>query len=187
MQENQRIRLTKQLLRESLIDLLTEKSIQRISVREICEKAQINRTTFYKYYGSPYDLLNDIENTVLGQIETYLNEEENRAMDDAGRLTQIITFLDENLALCRLLVNSTVDSQFAERLLMLPRIQRLLGDQLIEGYRNEEIEYMYQFVVNGGFSMIRTWINKSTREAPEKITALLLNSVGKILGNLGNL
>lgn len=183
MQENQRIRLTKQLLRESLIDLLTEKSIHKISVREVCERAQINRTTFYKYYGSPYNLLNDIENVVLDQIETYLNVEENHTMDDARQLSQVLTFLEENLAVCRLLINNTVDSQFAERLLKLPRIQRLLGDQLTGEYQNEEIEYMYQFVVNGGFSMIRTWMNKDKREAPQKITALLLNSVGRILGN----
>lgn len=179
--ENQRVRLTKQLLRESLIDLLAEKSIHKISVREVCEKAQVNRTTFYKYYGSPYDLLIDIEDTVLAQIETWLSVEDNRVMDDLRRLTKIAAFMNENLALCRLLINNTVDSKFAERLLKLPKIQNMLGEQLVGEYQNEEIDYMYQFVVNGGYFMMKTWINKDAREAPEKIAALLLNSVGKIL------
>ena len=179
--ENQRVRLTKQLLRESLIDLLEDKNIHKISVREICDKAQINRTTFYKYYGSPYDLLKDIEDSVLAQIEVWLSGTENREMDDVRQLTQIATFINENLSLCRLLINNNVDSHFAERLLKLPKIQKLLEEQLVGEYQNEEIDYMYQFVVNGGFSMIKAWINKDVREPPEKIALLLLQSVGKIL------
>ncbi len=181
MIENQRVRLTKQLLRESLIALLSEKSIHKVSVREVCDQAQINRTTFYKYYGSPYDLLIDIEDTVLDQIEDYLSCHENEIIDDVRRLTQIITYMEENLALCRLLINNTIDSRFAQRLLMLPKIQRLLGDQLSGGYQNDAVDYMYQFVVNGGFCMIKSWINKDAREEPDKIAALLLNAVVKIL------
>ena len=179
--ENQRVRLTKQLLRESLIDLLADNSIHKISVREICDKAQINRTTFYKYYGSPYDLLRDIEDTVLEQIETWLSGKANPEMDDIRQLTQIAAFMNENVSLCRLLINNTVDSQFAQRLLRLPNIQRLLGEQLSGEYQEKDVEYMYQFVVNGGFYMIKSWINKDSRESPETIAALLLHSVGKIL------
>lgn len=181
MKENQRIRLTKQLLRESLTGLLAEKNIHSISVREVCDRAEINRTTFYKYYGSQFDLLIDLENSVLEQIESCLTDKENRQTDDLRLLTQITAFMEENLSLCRLLINNTVDSRFAERLLQLPKIQRLLGDQLLSEYQSDEIEYMVQFVVNGGFSMIKAWINKDARETPEKIAAILLRSVGKIV------
>lgn len=181
MKENQRVRLTKQLLRDSLIGLLAGKNIHSISVREICDTAEINRTTFYKYYGSQFDLLIDLENTVLEQIEACLTDKENQQTDDIRLLTQITLFMEENLTLCRLLINNTVDSRFAERLLLLPKIQRLLGDQLLSEYQSDEIEYMYQFVVNGGFSMIKAWINKDVRETPEKIAGILLCSVSKIL------
>ena len=72
LMENQRVRLSKELLRRSLTELLFEKNIHKISVREICERAQINRTTFYKYYGSQYDLLTDMENQVLEEIAKVL-------------------------------------------------------------------------------------------------------------------
>ena len=54
--ENQRIRITKRMLREALIRLLGKKPIEKIRVQELCQEAQINRTTFYKYYGNQYDL-----------------------------------------------------------------------------------------------------------------------------------
>ena len=66
---NQRVMLSKRLLKESLIRQLKEESIYKISVRELCEQAGINRTTFYKYYGSPFDLLKDIEDDLLRSVQ----------------------------------------------------------------------------------------------------------------------
>ena len=70
--ENQRIRLSKKMLKDSLIRLLREKNIQQITIQEICQEAQINRTTFYKYYGSQYELLDDIERDVFRELEARL-------------------------------------------------------------------------------------------------------------------
>ncbi len=181
MIENQRVRLSKHLLQEGLISLLVGKSIHKISVREICEKAQINRTTFYKYYGSQYDLLRDIENDVLSQIEDYLKVDDIQTMDDVRQLSKIMAYMNAHLTLCRLLINNLVDSEFPERLFQLPKIRHLLGSHLAEGYQNDEADYVYQFVVNGGFYMIKSWINQDVRENPEKIAVLLLDIVGKIL------
>ena len=48
--ENQRTRLTKRLLRENLLELLKEKPVEYITVKELCEYAELNRSTFYAYY-----------------------------------------------------------------------------------------------------------------------------------------
>ena len=63
--ENQRVRLSKMLLKNALIKLLKEKPLEKITIYELCAEAQLNRVTFYKYYGSQYDLLTDIENDCL--------------------------------------------------------------------------------------------------------------------------
>ena len=44
------INQTKQLLKASLMELLADKPLAKITVKELCEKADINRTTYYKYY-----------------------------------------------------------------------------------------------------------------------------------------
>ena len=56
--ENQRVYLSKKLLENALINLLKQKSLYKISIRELCEVASINRSTFYKYFSSQFDLLN---------------------------------------------------------------------------------------------------------------------------------
>ena len=75
--ENQRIALTKKLLQSGLLRLLEAKSLDSISVTELCRESGINRATFYNHYNSPQDLLCDIEykmteelNQIIGSPRT---------------------------------------------------------------------------------------------------------------------
>ncbi|MDR1538563.1 MAG: TetR/AcrR family transcriptional regulator [Clostridiales bacterium] len=182
--ENQRIRLTKQLLRDSLTSLLYEKSIHKITVSEICVKAQINRTTFYKYYGSQYDLFNDMENEVLAQIDKYL-EANSDSLVGLQQVANIISFVNSNLGFCRILANNSVDSDFPEKLMNRPRIKQLLNSML-GGYGEKEQEYINSFVVNGCFSMAKIWLNKESREPPEFIAELLTSTITKLFSTAKN-
>jgi len=171
------------MLRDSLLRLLENKSIHKISVREICDNAEINRSTFYKYYGSQFDLLKDMENAVLLQIGEYLNVSKDQPDYDVRALTKIAVYLQENLDLCRFLINNIVDAEFPEKLLNLPMIRQLLNEQLADECEKEELEYVYQLVVNGGFSVIRRWINKDDRETPEEIARIMVNTICKLCKN----
>ena len=53
-----RTRVTKILIRKSFMELLKNKPIQNISIKEICDKSGISRGTFYAHYTDIYDLLN---------------------------------------------------------------------------------------------------------------------------------
>ncbi len=178
MAENQRIRLSKKMLKESLTGLLHEKSIHKISVREICDSAQVNRTTFYKYYGSQYDLLEGVESEFLSKIEEYLGRPSIET--DLDRLRKVLTYAMNNLDLCRLLFNNNVDPEFPGRLINLPRIQEMLSQLLADGYDGEELQYMSSFIVNGGYSIIKHWINKEKPEPPETIALLLAGTIFKL-------
>lgn len=180
MIENQRIRLSKQMLRDSLTKLLSERSIHKISVREICNLAQINRTTFYKYYGSQYDLLKDMENEVLSQIDRYLSDNNVSVENSLQLIFEIVTFINSNYELCRILLNNNVDSEFPARLINLTRIRQLITTCLQTEYSENELEYVFNSIVNAGFSIIKSWINKEKREEPEVIAAILNNTILKL-------
>ena len=70
---DRRARYTRMVLKESLIELLKEKRISNISIKEICERADINRSTFYSHYQDQYDLMHQVEQEVLGEIREYLD------------------------------------------------------------------------------------------------------------------
>ncbi|MCL2300453.1 MAG: TetR/AcrR family transcriptional regulator [Firmicutes bacterium] len=171
MPENQRVRLTKKLLKDSLVRLLQQSSIHRISVRDICEGAEVNRTTFYKYYGSQYDLLGDMENDVLLEIEGYLSSDGPQPTD-AAQLTQIIRYLETNMDMCKVLLSNNVDPDFPEKIVNLPRIRELVALSMNESGQNER-NYITRFLVDGCFGLIKMWVSIENREPAEHIAGLL--------------
>ena len=54
---DRRIRRTRALLRQGLIQLMETKDIKDISVKELSDLADINRGTFYLHYNDIYDML----------------------------------------------------------------------------------------------------------------------------------
>ena len=178
MKEDQRIRLSKQLLRNALLELLKEKHISKVSVREICERAQINRTTFYKYYGSQYELLEDIENMLIAQITEKITVDTKK--QDLS-IIQILKYIDGNADLFRLLVNNDPDPMFSQKLLHLPEVQQCITRFTENIGFSQYSRYNYEFFVNGGSSIIRSWLNKDDRESPEDMSnyiCSLFNSIG---------
>ena len=62
---NRRILVTKRILRESLMELMQEKSISKITIKEICDLSEMSRSTFYLHYQDQFELLSDVENEVM--------------------------------------------------------------------------------------------------------------------------
>jgi len=180
MKENQRTRLSKQMLRNSLIEILGEKSIHKVSIREICDRAEINRTTFYKYYGSQYDLLSDMEDEVLYRIGEYIGNDID-IKNSGTQIAKIILFINENINLFKVLINNNEDPTFPEKLFNLPMLKETVNMQLSEEYNESELEYIFTFVVNGGLSILKRWLNQENRESPEVIADIFNNIVRKAL------
>ena len=70
--ENRRTQMTKLLLRTALIELMQEKPITQITIRALCEKADLNRTTFYLHYTDQMALLEDVERQVMEQTVEHM-------------------------------------------------------------------------------------------------------------------
>ncbi len=170
---NQRVRLTKKLLKDSLIDLLQEKDIRKIAIRELCENAGINHCTFYKYYGSQYDLLAEMESDLLEKVEMTLAEKSQSEPDKQPIIT-LLMYLEENLKITRLLINNNIDPLFPEKLFSLPTIQKELANELSENYHEGTHEYAMNFVFYGAFRVAQMWINKDNRESVNEIADLLM-------------
>lgn len=71
---NQRVMLTKRLLKEGLLRLLQQKELGEINVSELCRESGINRATFYRHYNSPGDVLTEMGAELIGEIEGLARE-----------------------------------------------------------------------------------------------------------------
>lgn len=100
--EDLRIQKTRRDLRNAIIELIKEKSIEKISVTEICDKAMVNRMTFYKYYEDKFSLLDDTVNEIKDDIEKKApNRKDIKTLDEASEffadiIKIVLEFLDTN-------------------------------------------------------------------------------------------
>lgn len=174
--EDRRITMTKRMLKEALIEMLKDKDIYHISIRELCDKADVNRTTFYKYYGSQFDLLSDMENDLLLFISKIL---ENNDGDTVRVIAAACEYLEDNLEFARLIINNNIDPLFAEKLFAIDAIKESSRHHFYAGKSDSENEYIYNFLTYGVFRMVCMWLNKEERESPREFAEL----VGQIVLN----
>ena len=72
MKNDPRTRYTRKVIQDAFLEILKEKPVSRITVKEVCDKAEINRGTFYRHYQDCYDLLDKIEEEGLKEFEKML-------------------------------------------------------------------------------------------------------------------
>lgn len=175
--ENQRIRLTKMMFRNSLISLLQKKSIYQISVTELCNASELNRSTFYKYYGNVCDVLTEIEEEVLKQGQKCMQEIEVSGSDSAIQpLYRLLCYAKENKELYLLLLNNSADNNFLSVMIedaidfLKYKSQNILPDS------KKFSDYLFQYILSGCIHVVHSWINSPMTESPEEIAQLIYNA-----------
>ena len=144
--DNRRVVMTKRIIKDVFIEMLEKKSIQKIYVRELCVKADINRSTFYKYYESQYDLLAEIENDLLIEIE-----EKCKDTDNTKGLNNILQYISRNKKTYKVIFNANIDSMFPKKLLNLPIITEIMNNKLVNKNENK---YKKIYILEGGYHVI---------------------------------
>lgn len=174
---DKRIRYTKMFLKESLISLMKEKPVSRITVKELCERAEINRATFYSHYQDQYDLLEQTEQELIDETNLCIRSlvespDENRLKQVTAEILKII---DTNLDCVRVLWGKNGDMQFQEKM------TQIFHDQFISllpgnGEENRlEHEFTYVYTINGCIGVIRRWIfDDHEKISPTDLTCMIL-------------
>ena len=71
--EDRRLTKTRHAIRETFLLLLKEKNIDKITVAELCRRADVGRGTFYLHYNDIYDLYNHIEAEVFNELSSFFD------------------------------------------------------------------------------------------------------------------
>ena len=170
---DRRVKYTKMMLRQSLLELMKDRPVSKITVKDICALADINRGTFYAHYADPEDLLRQIENELYEEIL--------RSLDGAIRadtvpkvLLEIFTAIERNGDLCRSLFSETGDKAFLRRIIDLAHDRCLAAwtAQFPQADRRQ-LEMIYIFSANGSVGIIQEWIQGGMRESPQTVADFL--------------
>ncbi len=177
-------------MNDALISLLDKKSFEYITVKDICEVAKVNRSTFYLHYSNTVDLLdevverlNDSFNNHLKTNDTYESIIKKRDLDglyliNDDYLIPYLDFIKENKNIYKALKNNPGLFK-ANRTyeLMYKSVFSPIMDRF--GLDRKWHKYLMDFYMNGISSMIIDWVNDDCKidiqEVSEFIKGLIVN------------
>ena len=177
IKKDRRVKYTKMVLKQSLLQLMQEQSIQKITVTDICKSADINRNTFYSHYSSPEDLLNTIENELFKEIIVSLD-----ASNEARTVTlKICQSILDNQELCKIIFSENGDRKFMKRVTTIAHDKYITQWKAMAKHHSTDLlEKTYIFTENGTTALIQNWIRNGFVESPEKI-ASFIDEINKVV------
>jgi AcrR family transcriptional regulator len=175
--DNRKVIYSKMVLRDSLIELMQTRPILDISVKEICDKADISRSTFYAYYKDQYDLLKQIEDGTLTFLEDILIKYESKqSMREMTRMVEeILKYIADNSNSIQVLLSENGDINFQKRFFRrFSDRQKMMKYFAEKTTDEEESEYHLVFVVSGAVAFMQHWLKNNMNIPIPELAAMLI-------------
>ena len=143
-----RKRYTQMVLKQSFLTLLKEKPVNKITVKEVCTLAQLNRATFYAHYSDCFSLMECIENELIGAFEKSLHYV--NSFDVTALIEAIYDMVDKNQTACRVLILGNTNSTILMRMIALAKEDSIAyWRKKLPKASERELEMMYTHLSNG--------------------------------------
>ncbi len=172
---DRRIRKTKSQLRQGLTELLEEKSVKDITVRELSERIDINRGTFYLHYKDIYDMVEQIQTEMFKDFHSVLDKHTTKSLNGKPlpMLIDVFLFVAENSDMCKVLISKNGDVAFLNQLKDLVK-NRCLNDwiEIFNTEKSQNFEHFYSFIVAGCIGLLQSWLESGLKESPEQMASL---------------
>ena len=170
---------------EALLSLLEKKDFAYITVKEICDKAGVNRSTFYLHYENTADLLNETTQYILDKHFSYYNVNkkdvvfrvENLKRRELIFLTQkylipYLKFLKENRRIFNLAIKQFKVMNMDE---VYNRMYKYIFEPILTrfGVSEKERPYVIKFYLTGVFAIVTEWLQNDCKEDFEFIIKII--------------
>ena len=149
---------SRKLINEALADLLTEKPLDKITVTDVVNRADINRGTFYAHYRDIPDVVDHLIQQTFSAIRDAMMEQ-GRTLVNAGftMLSTIQTILEEDPAFYRKILNSSAAPLLQEQLVAI--VQDFMMEHKDRFYpgSHEDYQIAIRFCAGGLSNLYRDW------------------------------
>lgn len=175
-----RVRRTRKLLQQALIELTIEKGFAEVTVQDIAERAMVNRATFYRHYLDKYDLLDQYMNDVyeLTASQEQLAQAPAQApMSEPPPLglVSMLKHVQAHAAFYRVMLGAKGDPAFVQRIQQYieKRFRSLLRDAPTQKQSGLPLDLRLSYVSHAGVGAIEWWLNAGQSCSAEQVAAWL--------------
>lgn len=177
------------LFDEALIHLLEKKDIEYITIKEICNKAGVNRSTFYLHYESIDDLVDEtMEYTnkkfidcFNGSSKEFIEKIKTSSLEDLKLINKkylipYLTFVKDNKKIFRASFNNPNGMKVVDK---YKHLEKYVLNPILDRFNitKEERSYLITFYINGIMAIVKEWINGDCKESIRDIEDIIIKCV----------
>lgn len=177
------VKRTKKAFEMSLVELSQEIPFNKITVKQLCERAELSRNAFYFHYSDINALIEDIENSIIKEIEVLLE-----SLDEIGfpknvyaSVDGLVDIFDRRKDTCMMLFDKTTNN-------ITQRMNTLFCDfnykyftQYHQTPDRTNFDFYYMFLSNGFYGLMRYWFANYDKMSKSEVTALAYVMIKRLL------
>ena len=186
--EDGRIRYTKMRIRTAFYELLKEVSLDKITVTALCERAEINRATFYKHYLDVPDLADKLQEETLERLSQKFDAASNEG-DIKIFIIETLKYLKENNEGHSILeiITPEGESTFTLKIsaLLFSKFSEFVGPYVKTNSQDEKA-ILYSYLAGGSAGVINFWIKTSFKESEEAIADKIIKLASSTIHDFPN-
>lgn len=195
---DRRSRKTRAALAEALISTLEKKPLSAITVSELTEKADVNRTTFYAHYQDPFDMFAQLKREfcdICGDLVD-AHGEEIAAGAYTALIRDILEYFGKNDAVFRVVLGDHADGSFFQDVITtfhehclrfgtpIEHAKRSdsVARRIIEKHPDEAYSLctmQFDYIAGGVINAMRRWIENGCKESVDTMTIVIDGFVGR--------
>lgn len=180
--EDLRVIKTKRIIKNALIDLMSEKEVSRITITELSERALINRKTFYRHYETISDVVSELEHELISEFADTLRNSNTSCLDVAGVVADISNLIERRRDYFVKIMKLNPAIFSTGRIKDMLRRTVAVSLKNIGGIRDgETLAEISQFIVSGVLALYSEWFDNGCTGSLDRITEtsqkLILNGL----------
>ena len=173
--KDRRVVRTQRSIRNALAQLLVEKDVEKISIKEIAERADVDRKTVYNYYNSVYDILAELENDWVEDFDQFTKRLENvRGTEYLEQFFPVLAeLIADDIELYKQLMRMGSQSR------VINRLTEFLNEKIKKAFarsyelEEEQVNLAAEFVLAGLFWSYRSWFNSDRKKSLKEFSTEL--------------
>ena len=169
---DRRVARTKKAIKNAFAELMSEKEISEITVKDIAETADVNRKTFYNYYNSVYDIVNEIENELVLAFDNVLSniDFKQEMKNPYGIFEKLTGVINQDFDFYSRLMKMNHNANLMQKLYVALK-DRMKASFLSQTEIEEpQLDIVVNYMISGMLSVYQSWLNSDRAESIEELS-----------------
>lgn len=177
---DRRVKRTKRMLMTGLTQLMAQKSVNEISVRELAELVDINRGTFYLHYRDIFDMVEKIQQELFDEFNQRIKKHSLKELgtNPLPLIEDLFEFISDNADLFYVMLGPNGDMAFVERMKLLIKEEWLRDwPEILNLKDTDKFDYYYAFFVGGAIGLVYNWLSCGHKETAKEMASLVTSMI----------